>query len=582
MLPRPQLGSKKSLILPKHTSELASDATTQLTVSNISSTPDEIQPLTSVVSAEEPDEDDDTEDLQSILHSYIRKDRSPNNGDEVSLAKMNLATCENVPNDEFLTKYVLLSRLDQKEVFHHKLKHFFVLSNAGKPIYSLNGADKVIVGFMGLITALVSSVEETMDQQLQHINYGELQIVIYNREPLILVAVSKLYHENKTHLALQLEYIYSYLLSILSRPAITRSYQNRMNYDLRKVLTALDFQNLDGICTQLSYGQIVEMGTLGVCGLEFFTSHLLDSALPSIRITNTVRKKLNGVLQSCRKIKEPETRSVLSLSKHDDVVSDLLFSLLVAPPNKIIGLARPKNHQLSHRDLSILTYIISSVTSDGNSSSEDLWIPVCMPDFNSNGFLYAFIKNFDLASYVVVDGKNVPPQPVQIVLLSSNKNTFDTMQTIANNILNDITWSELLRCGLSDDLVSSTQYPGGVDHFVFKLVKHNQFISSDMAKWSANGTSAASIQLTKFLSTLYNSKSEPIGDPESPDKKLTYLKWNFDDWSVTGLRLSDTSYEFYSLCNHSIVSQDLINTSMTIIKWCRNNIRRLTLEEAIF
>lgn len=578
----PQLGSKKSLVLP-HAPSLA---TTALTFSNANSTPDEIQPLASVAT-EEPGADDDTEDLQSILHSYIRKDRSPSSGDEVPLATMNLAGCENVPNGQFLQRYVVLSRLDQHETFHHKFKHFFVLSNAGKPIYSLNGADKVTVGFMGLITALVSSVEETMDRQLHHIRYGPLQIVVINREPLILVAVSRLYHENKTHLALQLEYIYSYLLSILSRPAIVRSYHNRMNYDLRKVLTALDFQNLDGICTQLSYGQIVdpapETGPFsGSCGLELFTSHLLGSALPSIRITNTVRKKLNGVLQASRKIREPETRSVLSLSKHDDVVSDLLFGLLVAPPNKIIALARPTNHHLSHRDISILTYIVSSVTSDANSSSEDLWVPVCMPDFNSNGFLYAFIKKFDLASYVVVDGKNVPPQPVQIVLLSSNKNTFDSMQTIASNILNEITWSELLRCGLSDDLATSTHFPTGVDHFVFRLVKHNQFISSDMARWSASGTPAASLQLTKFLSTLHKAKSDPIGDPESPDKKLTYLKWNYGDWSVTGLRLSDTSYEFYSLCNHSIASQDLINTSMAIIKWCRNNIRRLTLEEAIF
>lgn len=577
------MSSKKSLLLPNNAAELASDATTALTVNNINSTNDEVLPLTPLSAAIDPeDEDDDTEDLQSILHSYIRKDRSPNitSSVEVARSKIDLAPSDDVSNDEFLERYVIPSRLEKSIGFKYKFKQFFILSNAGKPIYSLNGNDSEIVGFMGLITTVLSSIAETLDQKLQYVSYGELQIAIYTQEPLILVAVSKLNHESKNHIAALLEYIYCYLLSILSKPTITRSFQNRMNYDLRKVLTALDFHNLDGICMQVTYGQQSPAESLTNC--ELFTSHLLNYALPSLRITNTVRKKLNNILQSSRKIKEPESKPLLSLQKSEDVINSLLFALLVVPPNKIVSLARPKNHELSHRDLSILTYIVSSVTSDVESSSEDFWIPVCMPDFNSNGFLYAFIMRFDLASYVVVDGKLVPPQPVQIVLLSSNKNTFETMQAIAGNILDSITLSESLRCGLSDDLSIATQFPSGVDYFVFKLNKHNQFISSDTRAWSSSDSFTASVQITKYLSALQNLKSEAIGDADSLDKKLTYYKWNYDGWSVTGLRLSDKSYEFYCLCNHLIVSQDLIKVSLSIIKWCRQNIRRLTMEEIIY
>lgn len=578
---RPVLSSKKSINLTQNI-HLAGDTTTALTVDNVES--DEIEPLMSGATAGEPqDTEDDVEDLQSILHSYIRRERSPHrDASEVPLAKMNIAKCEPAPNPDFIEAHVARSRLDTEAEFHRKFKHVFVLSSAGKPVYALNGSDRVTAGFMGLITALVASVEGNMHLGLRRIRYGDLQIVVCSHEPLVLVAVSKLHHESHQLLSRQLEYIHSYLLAVLSKLTITRSYHNRSNYDLRKVLTALDFQNLDGICMQMSYGHPARGGTTHRCSMEFFVSHLLDFSLPSFRITHTVRKKVSAILQKCRKRPEADSRTLLSLPKHEDVVEDLLFALLLAPTNKIVGFSRPKSHHLSCRDLSILTYIISSATADTNTASEDLWIPVCMPDFNSTGFLYAFIKRFDLATYVVVDGRSVSPQPLQIVLLSSNKNTFDAMQAIADNVLHEIVWNESLRCALSDDMRTAYEYPLGLEYFVFRLKKHNQLVTSDPATWSLSGPDVGAIQLTKFLSVLCNTKSQSTSDPDSLDKKLTYLKWNFDGWAVTGLRLSDKSYEFYGLCNHLVVSQDLINTSLGIIKWCRSNIRRLTMEEGVY
>jgi hypothetical protein len=42
-------------------------------------------------------------------------------------------------------------------------KHFFVLSSAGKPIYSRYGDDSVISGYMGVIQTIISFFEDTGD-----------------------------------------------------------------------------------------------------------------------------------------------------------------------------------------------------------------------------------------------------------------------------------------------------------------------------------------------------------------------------------------------------------------------------------
>jgi vacuolar fusion protein MON1 len=42
-------------------------------------------------------------------------------------------------------------------------KHFFVLSSAGKPIYSRYGDDNIISGYMGVIQTIISFFEDNGD-----------------------------------------------------------------------------------------------------------------------------------------------------------------------------------------------------------------------------------------------------------------------------------------------------------------------------------------------------------------------------------------------------------------------------------
>ena len=73
---------------------------------------------------------------------------------------------------DFFTKYISILKGDDKAQFNNKLKHFFIFSSAGKPIYSMNGSDDIVIGYMGILTTIVSSFQENFNQELQVLERG--------------------------------------------------------------------------------------------------------------------------------------------------------------------------------------------------------------------------------------------------------------------------------------------------------------------------------------------------------------------------------------------------------------------------
>lgn len=69
-------------------------------------------------------------------------------------------------------------------------EHFFVLSLAGKPIYSLHGTEDKLATLYGVMQALVSVVQATQDVILSIHAIGR-KFVFLLKGPLILVAVSR-------------------------------------------------------------------------------------------------------------------------------------------------------------------------------------------------------------------------------------------------------------------------------------------------------------------------------------------------------------------------------------------------------
>lgn len=555
------------------------------------------------------DGEEEEEDLQNILNDLIRhRQFPPKANNKQSYLDYNIFdNHEHLQEDDFFQKYIHVEKSDNEDRFHLKLKQFFILSSAGKPIYSLNGADDIIMGYMGIITTIVSTFQENVHEELTSITIGNrTKIVALNRDPLILVAISKIGYElmtshnieddandkevNKDDFVLlnQLHSLYDYLLSILSKPVIDKNFHNRMNYDLRKILTPLDYHNLDSTCMQLTYGLPVHEEH-EASSFDFFISELLESSLQNIRISNTTRTKLNTTLQNCKKVKVSVDGQV---SKKDNLTSyfslseglsldkllgeDLLFALLITSSSKLLSFMKPRNHTLSNEDLKVLISMLSSVDTkvDGTETTEDVWLPLCMPHFNPNGFLYVFMKKFDLSEYV--DNHGGIKQPLLIILMSSSKNAFFEMQHLSQYIIQKITSKKPFCQTLHRELALATKLSilkdikvPVIKHFIYKIKKNNQFIMSDSVYFNSERSKSTYLQLVYFYTMLHNTKATKLTD--SPNKKLTYTRWN----NITGFMLSDNKFEFYCLCNDEVNSRDLIVHSLRIIRWCEKNHKRL-------
>lgn len=69
-------------------------------------------------------------------------------------------------------------------------KHVFILSSAGKPIYSLHGDEDKFSSLFGVMQALVSFVQSNNDT-IKAINAAGVKFVFLTKHPFILVAVSR-------------------------------------------------------------------------------------------------------------------------------------------------------------------------------------------------------------------------------------------------------------------------------------------------------------------------------------------------------------------------------------------------------
>lgn len=85
-------------------------------------------------------------------------------------------------------------------------KHVFILSSAGKPIYSLHGNEDKLSSLFGVMQALVSFVQSNNDT-IKAINAAGVKFVFLTKHPFILVAVSRT-NSSVQQIQIQLTYVF--------------------------------------------------------------------------------------------------------------------------------------------------------------------------------------------------------------------------------------------------------------------------------------------------------------------------------------------------------------------------------------
>ncbi|BFF96174.1 vacuolar fusion protein MON1 homolog A [Drosophila madeirensis] len=317
--------------------------------------------------------------------SAISPEPGKSKGLAASVESLALSTSTSAKTEDSSSNSAVLDD-DQHDYQHDSVwrgqkKHIFILSEAGKPIFSLHGNEDKLVALFGVIQALVSFVQLGQDA-ITSIHAGGIKFAFMQRSSLILVAATRT-NMSVQQLHLQLGDVYNQILSILTYSHMTKIFEKRKNFDLRRLLSGSE---------RLFFNLLANDSSSARVSNNIFT--FLTNSIRVFPLSTTVRSQITSAIQSnCSKIK------------------NLVFAVLIAN-NKLIALVRMKKYSIHPADLRLIFNLVEC--SESFKSSEN-WSPICLPKFDMNGYLHAHV------SYLADDCQAC------LLLLSVDRDAFFTL-----------------------------------------------------------------------------------------------------------------------------------------------------------
>ncbi|XP_004465119.2 vacuolar fusion protein MON1 homolog B [Dasypus novemcinctus] len=263
------------------------------------------------------------------------------------------------------------------EDWRSQRKHVFVLSEAGKPIYSRYGSVEALSATMGVMTALVSFVQSAGDA-IRAIYAEDHKLVFLQQGPLLLVAVSRT-PQSAAQLRGELLAVHAQIVSTLTRASVARIFAHKQNYDLRRLLAGSE-RTLDRLLDSV----------------ERDPGALLLGAVHCVPLARPLRDALGALLRRC-------TAPGLALSVL--AVSGRLIT--VAQERTVLAECR-----LDPADLQLLLEWMGAPA----FAAGEAWAPVCLPRFNPDCFFYAYVARLDA-------------MPICLLLLGTDREAFHAMAT---------------------------------------------------------------------------------------------------------------------------------------------------------
>uniref|UniRef100_A0A8B9NHR8 Vacuolar fusion protein MON1 homolog n=1 Tax=Accipiter nisus TaxID=211598 RepID=A0A8B9NHR8_9AVES len=231
-------------------------------------------------------------------------------------------------------------------------KHVFVLSEAGKPIYSRHGNEEALAATMGVMMALVSFIQSG-GNAIRAICSEDRTLVFEQRGPLLLVSVSRT-RQSAAQLRRELAFVHEQILSLLTRGGIARVFARRRGYDLRRLLAGAE-----AVLDRLLSGAAAD-------------GRLLLGAARCLPLPAALRRAVSGALRRAAAAAVPAPALAL-----------------LAAGGRLVTAARQRalaeGGRLCASDLHLLLNLLGSGVGAG-----EVWTPVCLPRFNPDGYFYAY------------------------------------------------------------------------------------------------------------------------------------------------------------------------------------------------
>ncbi|KAJ6229540.1 sand protein-related [Anaeramoeba flamelloides] len=395
---------------------------------------------------------------------------------------------------------------------NHK-KHYLVLTQAGKPIYTRYGSDSKLSSFICVPQALVAFVIDLGDE-IKCLKADKHNIVFDIRGPIILVCVSKL-DESTEQIKKQLKYLHSQIIFFLSIRG-TEMLNDRPHLDLRSYL---------GGTTKFFDSLIHRMNSY-----DFITD-----SIKYLKLKPSIREKVASALR--------ETKFKF-----------LRFAILLTDSG-IIHLTQTKKKPISTHDL----FLLQNFSQDPAFRPNEIWSPLCLPDYNSKAFVHAYLNYID------------KKQKICLLLISLDPTGFMDLKTQSEKVVKTLTQDGTLdkishTLEKTESLSVKSLKIKKLRHFIYKNRENNQcFTMKPALPYTLKSE-------RKRLYTLYKTTRSGL----LLDSKIQNKQYSSTSEKEVLIATITDDYELYTVFHPLISKNEAIEGEVQVLNWIKKN------EESLF
>ena len=334
--------------------------------------------INSEINVEKKDENNnDNNHLQSVTMEIIH--------DDINIIVDNQNTNINVFPQDFMDDKIRCNELTQKliaktkkntevkyEEFFTKKRHYLIMTDGGKPVYSRYGDEVENNSIFATICAMITKFTifnstDTFKEELNVISNKKNKIVFMKKGQLIFISLSKKPNDTVSLLHSQLEFIYNQLMSIL-----TVKFYEKLEDNPSKVLTAMGG-------TENLFEQIIQ-----------YSSNSFISIFNSYQIMNfqnfgESRDKINRILE--------------------DNKGNSLYCILMTP-YEIISFVHSNQINVQASDLILIQNLIFCTEM---LRTQESYVPICLPGVSDQGFLQLYSHFSEENIGIIFVTENVDP-----------------------------------------------------------------------------------------------------------------------------------------------------------------------------
>ncbi|XP_005533768.1 PREDICTED: vacuolar fusion protein MON1 homolog B [Pseudopodoces humilis] len=403
-------------------------------------------------------------------------------------------------------------------------KHVFVLSEAGKPIYSRHGNEEALAATMGVMMALVSFIQSG-GNAIRAICSEDRTLVFEQRGPLLLVSVSRT-RQSAAQLRRELAFVHEQILSLLTRGGIARVFARRRGFDLRRLLAGAE-----AVLDRLLCGAAAD-------------GRLLLGAARCLPLPGGLRRAVSGALRRSAAAARPAPALAV-----------------LAARGRLVTAARQRalaeGGRLCASDLHLLLNLLG-----GGVGAGEVWTPVCLPRFNPDGYFYAYAAR--------LGEEEEEEEGVTLILLSTEREGFYAAAACRRQLEDTLRaqgWLAELAAAVRGGAGYGPSRPGAPElrHFLYKplegpeeMQQLPQFTSPELEEpYSSEEEQQRLFDLYHYLHGRVHSPQRPLRLLYHVAEKETLLAW------VT------SKFELYSCFSPLVTKAGAIAVLTKLLRWLK-------------